>query len=200
MKWGLCMDRRVEKTKKSIREAYFDLLMKNKNHKITIAEIARSANIDRKTFYLHYDAVDDIIKDFAQDKIDELVQKLKVQYVDGQPIDVQILFDTLNQVVKENIEVFRIIALNQKYDYFFDRLKELFVAILINDYRKYFDFPELEFRIYTDYFVSGILSVYMRWIREEMPLPVERLTELVSGAAYGGLKDLLPKQLNFKET
>lgn len=194
------MDRRVEKTKKSIREAYFDLLMKNKHHKITIAEIARSANIDRKTFYLHYDAVDDIIKDFAQDKIDELVQKLKVQYVDGQPIDVQILFDTLNQVVKENIEVFRIIALNQKYDYFFDRLKELFVAILINDYRKYFEFPELEFRIYTDYFVSGILSVYMRWIREEMPLPVERLTELVSEAAYGGLKDLLPKQLNFKET
>ena len=163
------MDRRVEKTKKSIREAYFDLLMKDGKQKITIAEIARKANIDRKT-------------------------------LDGQPINVQILFDTLNQVVKENIEVFRIIALNQKYDYFFDRLKELFVTILINDYREYFDFPELEFRIYTDYFVSGILSAYMRWIREEMPLPIERLTELVSEAAYGGLKDLLPKQLNFKET
>ncbi len=194
------MDRRVEKTKKSIREAYFDLLMKDGKQKITIAEIARKANIDRKTFYLHYDAVDDIIKDFAQDKINELVQRLKLQCVDGQPINVQILFDTLNQVVKENIEVFRIIALNQKYDYFFDRLKELFVTILINDYREYFDFPELEFRIYTDYFVSGILSAYMRWIREEMPLPIERLTELVSEAAYGGLKDLLPKQLNFKET
>lgn len=194
------MDRRVKKTKKSIREAYFDLLMKDGKQKITIAEIARKANIDRKTFYLHYDAVDDIIKDFAQDKIDELAQKLKLQCVDGQPINVQILFDTLNQVVKENIEVFRIIALNQKYDYFFDRLKELFVTILINDYREYFDFPELEFRIYTDYFVSGILSAYMRWIREEMPLPIERLTELVSEAAYGGLKDLLPKQLNFKET
>ena len=194
------MDRRVEKTRKSIREAYFDLLMRDGKRKITIAEIARNANIDRKTFYLHYDTVDDIIKDFAQDKVDELVLRLKMQCVEGQPIDVQHLFEALNQVIKENIEVFRIIALNQKYDYFFDRLKELIVAILINDYQKYFDFPELEFRIYTDYFVSGILSVYMRWIREEMPLPIERLTELVSDAAYGGLKDLLPKQLNFKET
>lgn len=194
------MDRRVEKTKKSIREAYFDLLMKDRKQKITIAEIARSANIDRKTFYLHYDAVDDIIKDFAQNKIDEMVQRLKQQCIEGQPIDIQILFDTLNQVVKENIEVFQIIAMNQKYDYFFDRLKELFVAILINDYRKYFDFPEVEFRIYTDYFVSGILSVYMRWIREAMPVSIERLTELVSGAAYGGLKNLLSQRLNFKET
>ena len=48
------MDRRVEKTRKSIREAYFDLLMRDGKRKITIAEIARNANIDRKTFYLLY--------------------------------------------------------------------------------------------------------------------------------------------------
>lgn len=192
------MDRRVAKTRKNITEAYFELLMKNRDSKITIAEIARKADIDRKTFYLHYDSVDDIIKNFAQEKIDELVQHIKDRYVEGQPIDVQILFEALNRIVEENMEAFRIIALNKKYDYFFDRLKELFVAILFNDYREYFEFSEEEFRIYADFFVSGILSVYMLWIREKMPVSLDRLTEMVSGAAYGGLQNLLPARLNLE--
>ena len=47
-------DRRVRKTKKAIQEAYFKLLEKKKTEKITVAEITREADIDRKTFYLHY--------------------------------------------------------------------------------------------------------------------------------------------------
>ena len=88
--------------------------------------------------------------------------------------------------------------MNQKYDYFFDRLKELFVAILINDYQVYFDFPEVEFRLYADYFVSGILSVYMRWIRENPPVSLGRLTEMVSDAAYGGLTEFIAGTIVWK--
>ena len=40
-----------------------------------MGQLYRNANTDRNTFYLHYDAVDDIIKDFAQDKINELAEK-----------------------------------------------------------------------------------------------------------------------------
>ncbi|MDO4322144.1 MAG: TetR/AcrR family transcriptional regulator [Lachnospiraceae bacterium] len=189
------MDRRIEKTKKSIREAYFELLMKNSSHKITIAEIARMANIDRKTFYLHYDTVDDIVQDFAQDKINEVVFYLKKSYTADRPIDVHILFEILNKVLEENMDIFRTIALNQKYDHFFDRLKELFVTILINDYQSYFGFSEVEFRIFADYFVSGILSVYMLWIRESLPVSLDRLTDMLNTAAYGGLRNLLPEQL-----
>lgn len=188
------MDRRIEKTKNAIREAYFELLMKNSNSRITITQIAKMANIDRKTFYLHYDTVEDIIKDFAQNKIDEVALRLKEEYTGNQPIDVHILFEVLNRVLEENMDLFRIIALNQKYDYFFDRLKELFVSILINDYQTYFEFSDVEFRIYADYFVSGILSVYMRWIREQLPVSLDRLTDMLNEAAYGGLQNLLHKQ------
>lgn len=189
------MDRRIEKTKTAIREAYFSLLEKNQSNKVTIAEIARQANIDRKTFYLHYTGPEDIIREFAQEKIDETIEYLKESYVKDQPTDVRILFNILNQILEENIDFFRFIALNPKYDYFFDQLKELFVSILINDYRKFFDFSDIDFRLYADYFVSGILSVYMRWIREKLPLSPEDLAQRVSTAAFGGLQSLLPHQL-----
>lgn len=193
------MDRRVEKTKRAIQEAYFELLMKQPTGKITISEIARRANIDRKTFYLHYDSIDTIMKEFAQDRIDELVQRLKPYYIDEQPLEIHVLFDAMNHIVKEHFTFFQFISQNTKYDYFFDRLKELFVSILINDYQKYFDFSEVEFRIYADYFVAGILSAYMRWIREQPQIPLEKLAGLLSAVAFGGLKELLPWQLNLDD-
>lgn len=45
-------DRRVVRTRKAIREAFFKLMENQDYHKITIASVAREADIDRKTFYL----------------------------------------------------------------------------------------------------------------------------------------------------
>ena len=51
------MDRRVRKTHKAIMQAYFDLIRENKTTKVSVSDIARKADIDRKTFYLHFDSV-----------------------------------------------------------------------------------------------------------------------------------------------
>ena len=54
-------DRRVVRTRKAIREAFFKLMENQDYHKITIASVAREADIDRKTFYLHYRSVSDLV-------------------------------------------------------------------------------------------------------------------------------------------
>jgi hypothetical protein len=46
------MDRRVKKTKAAVQEAYFSLVMEKDTPKITITELTKQADIDRKTFYL----------------------------------------------------------------------------------------------------------------------------------------------------
>ena len=61
-------DRRITKTRKSIQNAYLNLLRQKGTEKITISDIAREADIDRKTFYLHYDSTEDIIREYAEEK------------------------------------------------------------------------------------------------------------------------------------
>ena len=60
------MDRRKRKTRNSIRKAFNELLLKKEYNTITITEIATTADIDRKTFYLHYNSIDDILKEFQK--------------------------------------------------------------------------------------------------------------------------------------
>ena len=72
-------DRRITKTRKAIQNAYLNLLKQKGTEKITISDIAREADIDRKTFYLHYDSTEDIIRDYAEEKTKELLARLTIR-------------------------------------------------------------------------------------------------------------------------
>ena len=50
------IDRRQVRTKRRIRDAFMELIMEKPMEKLTIKELAERADIDRKTFYLHYDS------------------------------------------------------------------------------------------------------------------------------------------------
>ena len=53
-------DLRVIKSKKAIRDALFSILASKPINKITIKEISETAGINGKTFYTHYDSIEDL--------------------------------------------------------------------------------------------------------------------------------------------
>ncbi|MBQ7228809.1 MAG: TetR family transcriptional regulator, partial [Clostridia bacterium] len=70
------MDRRVARTKKNIYRAFFRLVQTKAIDDITVSELARAADIDRKTFYLHYQTVRDVFVEFKQMIYDSLLEIL----------------------------------------------------------------------------------------------------------------------------
>jgi len=56
------IDRRVRKTKKSIRNALLELIKKKSIKNISVREIADTADINRGTFYIHYKDVYDLVE------------------------------------------------------------------------------------------------------------------------------------------
>ena len=59
------IDRRVLKTRAAIKAALDKLVKEQGMDKLTVSALAREANIDRKTFYLHYDSIDALIDSAA---------------------------------------------------------------------------------------------------------------------------------------
>lgn len=70
-------DLRVRKTKKLIREAFEKLLCEKGFRNLTVSELVKEAGIGRKTFYLHYQSMEDLTITLQDEMLDEIFKTLR---------------------------------------------------------------------------------------------------------------------------
>ena len=73
-------DKRIIKTKKAIYQALKELYLENDFEDISITQLTEKANIGRKTFYLHYSSIDDIVDEIVKKLYDNLKKKYNELY------------------------------------------------------------------------------------------------------------------------
>jgi len=66
-------DLRVIRSRKLMKDAYIDLMEEIGYKRITIKALSEKAMINRKTFYNHYDSIEDLLTDILQTTIDCLL-------------------------------------------------------------------------------------------------------------------------------
>ena len=150
------------RTKYNIRQAFIDLLQRKEMDNITITELAKSANIDRKRFYLHYDTTFDVYHDIIDDVSNQLDDILKQQ----NDFDFfYLFFNELNQVMQANFKIF-IKPLQSK------NLTPIsskdFTDILENGLTHYYlsSNQTTSNKIKIRYISNGIMGVYINWLAQ----------------------------------
>lgn len=184
-------DRRITKTRKSIQNAYLNLLRQKGTEKITISDIAREADIDRKTFYLHYDSTEDIIREYAEEKTRELLARLTIRSFFSLSFDRKIFAKEVNSMLSEHLEFCRMVAGNPSLGFFWNEVQNVTVDILSEIYARHSKLPESDLKIQVSFFVVGAMYVYQRWLRDEIPCSMEELGDKVSQIAFTGVQSIL---------
>lgn len=188
----MAFDRRIIKTRRAIKEAVIELIMEEAP-RITITEIARRANIDRKTFYLHYESVNDIVRDFSRERLENLEHSLDKDAFPGGTFDVDTLFNLLNTIVVDDITLYRRIAKNPGYSSFWDEVASVIKAGTIQNLQREVKAPYEEIELYAEFFSSGVMSVYTRWLRDDIALTKEQLGKALGTVSYYGFQELLAR-------
>lgn len=70
------MDLRIKKTKRAIRTAFYELIKEKPLEKITVTEIAARAEINKATFYAHYETIHDLVDQLEQEAVAEVISHL----------------------------------------------------------------------------------------------------------------------------
>ena len=99
-------DRRVAKTKAAIQSSFFELLKEKSIDKITIADICRKADIDRSTFYYHYEDYPTFLKKLDDQVVSDYLSCLSSYKYDTNTDEMMMLS---TNYVKENPEAFRLL-------------------------------------------------------------------------------------------
>ena len=108
-------DLRIVKTRTNIKNSLIDLLAEKNVSKITVTELAEKAMINRKTFYRHYNTVQDVVDDINYDIINDVISHAKKSDRDGNNLVNQLNFiglsivenkEQINKILKNSPEVF----------------------------------------------------------------------------------------------
>ena len=70
------VDKRITKTKNNLKTALVKLLENHKIEDISIVELTKLANVNRKTFYLHYNEIPSVLREIENttyDKVKSLI-------------------------------------------------------------------------------------------------------------------------------
>lgn len=71
------IDRRVRKSRRAILDAFDRLITTTSLDAITVSQIAREADVDRKTFYQHFGTIDGLLDVVADKKVSELLDDVE---------------------------------------------------------------------------------------------------------------------------
>ena len=184
-------DRRIEKTIKATETAYFELLSEKKNDRITITELADRANIDRKTFYLHYNSVDDVIDRHSRATVARIMAELENKGFFNDVLDVSVFFETVLAVREEELQEFEVLqdpeitALAWRHAE--NNLKDMLSDIAY----RFFDEPAPEMELSIKFYTAGIMSIFVSYIRQEIDIDPHELVRILSDLTENGISNKL---------
>ena len=70
-------DLRVQRTRKILKDTFHEMIITTEFEKITIKDLCEKAMINRRTFYLHYSSIEDLLEDFIFDYTREYYDLIK---------------------------------------------------------------------------------------------------------------------------
>lgn len=74
-------DRRIRRTRRQIRRALAQLMQQKSASEITVKELVDLADINRSTFYLHYNDIFDLLAAVEQELFDEIYAAVHIHPV-----------------------------------------------------------------------------------------------------------------------
>lgn len=172
-------DRRVKLTKKILKEAIIELLREKPIHDISIKKICEIADVNRSTFYHHYQSpqelYDDIINDIKND-INIIIHNAREQKYGKKEIIAELL-----TYVEKNRELILVILSDNGNIGIGQRLSGIvgqFIDASTNS----------ELSVYCAQFISaGVTHILWLWLNKENRLPPKTVAGLIANIITHGV-------------
>lgn len=180
------VDRRVVRTRKAIMAAFDKLVVERGIEKLTVSAIAREADIDRKTFYLHYSSIDDLVAQRTELSLGGVLQALRDQGEGRQPAErVHIVLSEVNAALVDNLAFYSSIASSLSIE---QVVEQFFAAVRASLERAGIDIEASdlqEIRMCTQFYIAGAFSLYSTWLKSDHADSIEQVSKTIEQAMQG---------------
>ncbi len=175
------LDRRAKMTRKILKQSLIELMKDKPIHDISIKKICETADINRSTFYHHYDSQYELFEDIFNDIGTDIYAIVEKNIQDSDWLKI-ILTETL-EYMEENRDTLLVllsensgISVGEKLTLYLERFFT-------------FNSPS-EIASYCAQFISsGMIAIIWKWLSKEDHIPAKDFAETISSLIYNGIGD-----------
>ena len=160
-------DLRVQRTKEAIRRAFTEMICEMDYEKITIKGLTERARINRKTFYLHYDGLDELLREMQSEMVREFFLRSEELGEFGEKL-----------------------LCSGNYHYISRRITSDILEQTWGRDGEHSDVDPCVRNIVMTFVAQSTLEIYRQWVADGRKIPLERMIELTTALICNGVRSL----------
>lgn len=184
------IDHRKRVTKLMIRKAFLTLLSQKPIQSISIKELCALAEINRGTFYAHYQDIHALLEQIEAEMVAALQEALAPLYTAG-PSGDRFLVESCTRIfqcLKENTDLCIVMLGEHSDKAFVFRLLAMGKETCLRAYPQHFSAASSQQIEYFYAFVSeGCLGLLRQWLRDGMALPAQEVAGMAETIMLHGI-------------
>ena len=172
------VDRRIKRTKSMMREALMDLMDEIPFGEISAKDITSRADLNRATFYLHYNNVFELLDELENEVAAGFSQMLEsVEIKQGKDWEYPVVRQICSYIV-DNQRTCRCLLLNPRSDFFARKLTEIMKRKGMQVKAEMgLEFGNNREEYIHQFIACGAMGIVKQWLVEGMPMSKEEMTD-----------------------
>jgi AcrR family transcriptional regulator len=178
-------DRRVKYTKMVLKESFIKLLAKKDISQISIKEICEDADINRATFYTHYNDQYDLMKKIENELFENVGSYLTEYTQSKADVNFVEMIGKIFEYIKENAELCKLL-LSERGDLNFQ--KKIMMLVYdknISELTSGGAITKEDAEYIYSFTITGCIGVIQKWLDDDMKKSARFMAEMLVKMARG---------------
>ncbi len=165
----MSVDRRITKSKKAMKEALLTLMKTKDFRKITITDIVKASDLNRGTFYKHYQSKEELLDDLINEVLNDLIHSYEQPFENTERFFVKHLTPSAIKIfehVKRYASFYEIIINSNVLPGFEKKLCDIFKMLAMKDVAATVQRKEnIAPFILTSFTAYGLYGIIVDWVQ-----------------------------------
>ncbi|MFD2443842.1 TetR-like C-terminal domain-containing protein [Bacillus sp. CGMCC 1.16607] len=161
------MDRRIVKSKMAMRDAMISLMHEKDIREISISNIVRLADLNRGTFYKHYQYTEDILNEIIDEVMTDLIESFREPYKNKEVLEVNKLNTSVIKIFDHVIKYskfYSLIVQTNTLAGFQHKFCHVLIELALHDLNDSLPDPKINRELHASYQAYAILGLMIEWI------------------------------------
>lgn len=182
-------DLRIQKTKEAIRKAFKEMICEMDYEQISVKELTQRAKINRKTFYLHYNTLDDLLLEIQNELAQNFIRRTQGL---ERPRDMDKITREFFLCSEDLGKLGERITCSGNYKYISRKItNDIMNQTWKIGSQSSAENPYIQNIIMT-YVAQSTLEIYKQWVADGKKIPLENIIKIATQLICNGVNGLNP--------